>query len=162
VNSPARRLRARWPELALVVVLASALVMQGWIVLDREVVPGLARFTRLRELPAWQRSAVGLNGEEFAAYLGFLRRTIPEDSKVIIPPRIPVSALSHVGLMQYYLFPRQIHNCGVNEVDACIERATGTSTYLLQVKEFPPADLASRNREFVRFNEDRGVYLPAR
>jgi hypothetical protein len=155
-----RRVKSAWREAALVAILAGAAAAQVWLVIDRQVLPGVSRSMRLRELPAWQRSAVGLNGEEFAAYIGFLRRQVPEDSKVIIPPRIPVAATSHVGLMQYYLFPRQIHNCGVNEVEACIERATGASTYLMAVKDFPPQDLASRNRKYVPFNEDRGVYFP--
>ena len=149
-----------WREVALATILVAAAALQVWLVLDRQVLPGIARFARLHDRPAWERSAVGLNGEEFAAYIGFLRRQIPEDGKVILPPRIPVQAVAHVGLMQYYLFPREIHNCGANEIVACVERATGKSTYLMAVRGFPPRDLASKNRQYVSFNEDRGVYLP--
>jgi hypothetical protein len=156
-----RRLRA-WREVLLATILVAAAALQVWLVLDRQVSPGIARFVRLQDRPAWERSAVGLNGEEFAAYIGFLRRQIPEDGKVILPPRLPVQAVAHVGLMQYYLFPREIHNCGIHEVVACVERVTGPTTYLLAVGDFPPRELASKDRDYMPFNEDRGVYLPAR
>jgi hypothetical protein len=101
-----------------------------------------------------------LRGEEFAAYIDFLHREVPTQAKVILPPRLPVQAEAHVGLMQYYLFPRQIHNCGVDEVEACVRRSTGVATYLLVVKEFPPRALAEAAHQYVPFNEERGVYAP--
>ena len=51
--------------------------------------------------------------------MSFVRETTPDDARIILPPRLPRRTTAHVALMQYFLYPRDIHNCGLAEVEAC-------------------------------------------
>lgn len=139
----------------LVAVLFQAIV--SW---NSYVRPQGARAWRLRELPVWQRTAIILLGEDTADFLAFVRETVPEDARVIVPPRSRGSAYEEVGLMQYFLFPRDIHNCGQGEVEACVRRATGENTYILAISYFPPRALARESRRQIHFDENRGLFAP--
>jgi hypothetical protein len=92
--------------------------------------------------------------------LKFLRDTLPEDARLILPPRTFNTAYEHIGMMQYFLIPRDIHNCGRNEVKACVQRATGEKTYILAVYYFPPRDLARQTRRQIHYDENRGLFAP--
>lgn len=143
-----------------VLLLAAAIGFQLFTIAKDYALPWGSRVIRTWNLPAWERTALYLGGEEFAAYIGFLRQQVPEDGRVILPPRLPLSNFSYVGYVQYYLFPRDIHNCGVNEVEACVERATGSNTYILAIDDFPPVELASLHKRLVSFNDHLGVFVP--
>jgi hypothetical protein len=107
------------------------------------------------------RSATALEGDDFGAYIQFLRQQIPENYRVMIPPLIPVRPTAHMGLMQFFLFPREIHNCGQNEVPACIERVNPASDfYILALRDFPPEELINPNRVLIPFREGTGVWSP--
>jgi hypothetical protein len=110
---------------------------------------------------ALDRSAIFSEGHEFADYIAFLRETVPENAKVILPPREPVQSLANVGYMQYFLMPRDIQNCGTDEVEACVLRMTGPTSYIITAWKFPPADLALQVKRFIPMpGEERGVYAP--
>jgi len=107
-----------------------------------------------------ERSARLAFGDDFAAYLRFLRDLVPADGKVIIPPMSTDAVFGNIGLLQYYLFPRRIDNCGEHEIEACLLRVTGARTYILALPSFPPRDLAQQSKVFEGFDAERGVYIP--
>ena len=144
----------------LLVAAGLAGLFQLYVVARGYAIPLLEITWAMRVSPAWERAAVLQEDEEFAAFIGFLREHIPEDARVILPPSKPERPLAHVGFMQYYLFPREIHNCGVNEVDDCILRVTGRNTYILALPDFPPRKLALLSKRFVGFRDDYGVFVP--
>lgn len=106
------------------------------------------------------RSAILLEGWDFAEYIQFIRETVPEDAKLLFSPIKPVQPFSNLGLMQYFFMPRELHNCGSNEVEECILRMTGPTSYIITVWNFPPAETALRVKVFIPFKGDRGVYVP--
>jgi hypothetical protein len=141
-------------------VVAATGVFQAHIVVTGYAVPTLRRLWSMRDLSSWQRAALFEQGEEFAGFVAFLRSEIPEEARVILPPLLSPRAVAHTGLMQYYLFPRDIHNCGAEEVEACILRVTGRRTYILAVPEFPPRELAEKSKRFVSYRDGFGVFVP--
>lgn len=144
----------------LMLVVAVVGIWQAHIVVTGYAGPILRRLWSMRDLPSWQRAALFEQGDEFAGFVAFLRSQIPEDSRVILPPLLSPRAVAHTGLMQYYLFPRDIHNCGAEEVEACILRVTGRTTYILAVPEFPPRELAEKSKRFVSYRNGLGVFVP--
>lgn len=146
-------------KLFLVIAALSALIQL--ILVGRDyAVPLIQTAWTARHAPAWQRAAALQEDEDFAGFIAFLRQNIPEDARVILPPNKPERPLAHIGFMQYYLFPREIHNCGVNEVDDCILRVTGRNTYILGLPDFPPRALAQQSKRFVGYHDDYGVFVP--
>ena len=137
-----------------------AVVLQAIVSWTSYLQPMTARAWSLRALPVWERTATILFGEDTAAFLAFVRDKVPEDGRVILPPRSEGSIYEEVGLMQYFLMPRDIHNCGKNEVRACVQRATGEKTYILALYYFPPRDLARETRRQIHYDENRGVFAP--
>lgn len=128
--------------------------------IDRTIVPSWMQLWAIKDQPAILRSAIVLKGQEFADYIDFVRQTVPENAKLILPPHTPVQAYSNMGLMQYFFMPRELHNCGVDEVDECILRMTGPTSYIITAWKFPPRDLALQVKEFLPFKDDKGVYAP--
>lgn len=92
--------------------------------------------------------------------MNFIRDTVPEDAKVIVPPSRPIQTLSHVGFVEYFLMPREIHNCGENEIRECVLRMTGDNSYILVGGEFPPNELAEQVKKFLPFKDGMGIYIP--
>jgi hypothetical protein len=129
----------------------------GW---ESYLRPSGAQAWSLRALPAWERTAIILLGGDEAGFLSFVRETVPVQARVILPPRSRGTPYEHVGMMQYFLNPRDIHNCGKNEVDECVSRATGESTYILALYYFPPRELARQTRRLISYDDNRGVFAP--
>jgi hypothetical protein len=144
----------------LLLLVCGAAIYQGVWLTDRVAVPNWEAIWPIRNLPAWQRSAILVDGEELAGYLGFLRANIPEDARVILPPLFPQRPVAHVGLMQYYLFPRDIHNCGFGEVEECTLRVVGAHTYIIGLPDFPPVELALRSKRYIPYRDGLGVFAP--
>ena len=145
---------------AFLVAVGLAGLAQVWIVGHDYAIPTASDSWAMRGLPAWERTALFQEDEDFAGFISFLRLQIPEDGRLILPPRRPERSLAHVGFMQYFLFPREIHTCGLNEVDDCILRVTGRKTYIISLPDFPPRDLAERSKRFVPYSGDYGVFVP--
>jgi hypothetical protein len=118
------------------------------------------KLLRHRASSAVIKSAAFSWNQDFADYSLFLREIIPEDARVILPPHNVGVPTDHVGYMQYILFPREIHNCGANEVVACVQRAQGGNTYILAVPGFPPKEPIGIQKEFLVFESEWGVYVP--
>lgn len=146
--------RAGW------LLLAVAAVFQLQYSLSHYSLPWLSKVWQVRQLPVWERSALFLEGEDFAGYVGFLRDNIPDNARVVLPPHLPPSPYQDLSFMQYFLAPREMLNCGVNEVNACILRVTGKTTYILGMPDFPPPELALRSKVYIPYKPGWGVYAP--
>lgn len=144
--------------LAVILVTgAAANMISSW---QYTIWPRFTRAWNLRELEDWQRAAILAEGDEFGEFISFIRDHVPPESRVIIPPHNIRRPYAHMGLMQFYLFPRDIHNCGVGEVEACVSRIGAPTTYILAVPGFPPRDLAEIRLNFEEFHDDFGLYVP--
>lgn len=151
---------SRWLRSATLLAIMIALAFQINTLVRTGILHTARSAWNMRENPAWERSATMLGGQDFAQYIRFLRDKTPEDSRIILPPQIPVRPVAHIGLMQYFLFPRDIHNCGIREVDACVLRVSGPKTFILAVEGFPPRDLAELSKFLIQHEDELGVYAP--
>ena len=142
------------------ILLSIALIVQIRIITNNYVQPLIRQLPTLANESAIIRSATILHGVEFAEYIEFVRANVPENARVLLPPNKPVQPMANVGLMQFYLFPRELHNCGVDEVDACLQRNEDSDFFILTAWKFPPEEWTSRNRQFIQHNEESGVYAP--
>jgi hypothetical protein len=135
-------------------------LVQIWNLANDYVIPFGNRVWKLKGRSALDRSAIIQVGDEFSEYMDFVRNTVPEDSKVIVPPRRPIQTISHIGFVEYFLLPREIHNCAEGEVRECVLRMTGEHSYILVGGEFPPQELAEQVKEFLPFKDGLGIYIP--
>ena len=128
--------------------------------IQKTILPSVMQLWAIKDQPAILRSAIILKGQDFTDYIDFVRQTVPEDAKVLLPPHTPVQVYSNMGLMEYFLMPRELHNCGVNEVEECVLRMTGPTSYIITAWKFPPRDIAVQVKEFVPFKDEKGIYAP--
>jgi hypothetical protein len=92
----------------------------------------------------------------------FLRQVIPEDALVVIPSQEEDSILGEMPFMQYFLFPRRLTNCPAGAPwPECVVHYTGPRTYLLVVGDFPPRQGLDGSREYLPFDDGRGVLAPS-
>jgi len=152
--------RSRPLSFLLGAALVLALALQVSRVITGSILPVGQRAWSERSRTALARSAAIFDGDTFADYMVFLREVIPEDAKVILPPHEPVQNMANIGLMEYFLMPRELHNCGIAEVEACILRATGPTSYIVTAWQFPPQGIAEQVKDFVPFRDGLGVYVP--
>ena len=161
MGSLANRLRSRaWKSRLVLLVLGILVVIQTITLAESYILPTGKRVWSLRAQPSLVRAGILLEGRRFGEYLSFVRETVPEDGRVILPPHSNGGPFTYITLMQYFLFPRDIHNCGSNEVEECILRVTGENTYILALRNFPPRDIAAQVKRLVPFDEEIGVYAP--
>lgn len=147
-------------HLSLVVLVAAAAIATLVTVRD-DALPTLRRVWRLRSEPAIERSALFGFGAEFADYARFIRDQVPEDATLAIPKEVQGGEWGHLGIVQYFMFPRRVVDCPAEEAEACVLRLTGESTYILAPnEEFPPRQAAERNRTYLAFDERRGLFVP--
>jgi hypothetical protein len=110
-----------------------------------------------RNLDGFVRSANASYGGDFAAYISFLRTSIPEQATVLIPPdpahNYPINDLF---LMQYLLFPRQVETCPPD----CRARIVESGTFILTEQDFPPAEQVPTSKQLVIFAIPLGLYTP--
>jgi len=144
----------RWREL----LLLAGVIVQAGIVGVRYALPLAAKIVDLRRRSAVYRAAAIMRGERLAEFVEFLQSTVPSDpsSKVILPPRSLPSDFTHIGFMQYFLFPRRIDNCH-DPVEPCVLNLTGEHTYILAVDGFPPPDTARTLKDYIAFDSEWGV-----
>lgn len=141
--------------LVLIVSLQFAILLRGYL---KDIFP---RVEEGIKQPATYRSASILFGEKYAEYIEFVKAMVPEEGLVIIPKEEQVWNFGNVGLMQYFLFPRNIADCPVETLDECILNLKGTNTYILAPDStYPPRDLADQVKQFIPFDKDQGLYVP--
>ena len=141
-------------------ILAAGVIYQAQWVQSRWGGEAILRVFDELQTPAWRRAADYLEGPRFGAYIEFIRANTAQDARIVLPPRLPERAESNVGLMQFFLFPRDIVNCGINEVEECVRRIRGSASYILALEDFPPRQLAEQTRVFIAFSDEIGLYGP--
>jgi hypothetical protein len=140
-----------------------ALFILQFVFLAMAVQPLAARVQEHRGAPAIDRSARIAFGDQFADFIRFLDAAVPPDGRVVVPPMDIDSKFGDVGLMQYFLFPRQVVNCPSGpDMRPCIRSMVGTRTYILRAGEFPRADDVPPSKEYSPFEDDLGLYAPRR
>jgi len=108
-----------------------------------------------------ERSALLERGSDGRDLIMFLVANIPEDASVLLPPSAWPQWYAHVGFMQYFLYPRTIHNCGKDEIVACIARMNPSTTfYIPRFYGFPPPELLDDSWEYIPQSPDFGLYIP--
>lgn len=146
---------------ALVLLLLVTLMQVRLLTVDF-IWPRLIRGWEVRGYTAWERSALLSEGQDFLQFLSFLRDTIPESGKAVLPPRSYVSragTFTEIGFLKYFLFPRQVLNCG-EPVEDCVRALTGPTSYIVAVGGFPPEEAAEAIKDYIPFQEGKGVYVP--
>jgi hypothetical protein len=150
---------------SIVLALATlAGVVQLYVLLQSNVIPLALRVWNNRTFPAKQRSAALAFGSDFAGFMRFAAETVPPDAKLVLPRPEQDSTFGNIGLIQYFLIPRQLINCPSSEMaeqEACILRLSGSDTYILAAGSFPPARAAQNSKTLIPYNEDWGVYIPS-
>jgi hypothetical protein len=146
----------RVPWLAVLFV-----VSQLAILVVTQVTPLLGRIWRLRFASALVRSAQLSYGAGFTDYVLFLRRVVPEEALVVVPSLEADPVLGEMPFMQYFLFPRRLTNCPTGAPwSKCLINYGGPQTYIMAVRSFPPRSGLEGLKEYVPFDELRGVYVP--
>lgn len=146
-----------WVFQALVLIV---IIVQSRNLANDYVIHKSKAVWNLKGFSAIERSAILSKGMEFAEYMSFLRETVPENAKVVMPPHQPLQTLSNMGFAEYFLMPRTIINCGSDEVRECVLRMTGEHSYIVTAWKFPPKDAAESVKKFIPFKNDLGVYAP--
>ena len=123
--------------------------------------PLAARISQHQGAPATDRSARIAFGDRFGDFIHFVDVEVPPDGRVVIPPMDLDATFGDVGLMQYFLFPREIVNCpSGSELSGCVRSLIGTGTYILHVGGFPSPDDVPLSKEYSPFSTDLGLYSP--
>jgi hypothetical protein len=153
--------RASKAVLSLVTLAAA---VQLAVLLQSNAIPTALRVWNNRTFTAKQRSAALAFGSEFAGFVRFADETVPPTAKLVLPRPEQDSTFGNVGLMQYFLIPRQLINCPSSdtiEEEACILRLTGSDTYILAVGSFPPVQAAEQSKRLIPYDDVLGIYIPA-
>lgn len=115
------------------------------------------KFLANRQLDAIARSADGSYGSDFAAYISFLRSSIPNQATVLIPSnQASPFFLSDHFLMQYFLFPRNVTAC----LSDCPAKFADPATYIVAEGNFPAPGLIPPSKQYLRFANAVGLYVP--
>lgn len=141
-------------------ILIVAVVFQTMVLWDKVISPLAIQVEEVKEFSALERSAILHEGFGFAAYINFIRETIPPDGKVILPPHATRHSLTNFGFAAYFLMPRELHNCGNDEIEVCVLRMTGHNSYIPVFSDFPPSEIASQVKQLVPYRDDFGVWVP--
>lgn len=154
-------LRGKFLRVIIMGAFAVACLLQIGVLARAYIRPIGFKIWDLRSRPAWERAAVLLEGDRFAGHIGFIRQHVPDDGRVILPPLKTYAPYEHVGFMQYFLFPRDVHNCGHAETEeACVRRMGGETTYIIGLDYFPPREAALETKKFLRYQDELGVFAP--
>jgi len=160
-NSKVNRLRSSRLHLLPDSILALAVGIQLVLLVSGSFAPSVARLWQVRNEPALTRSASLSFGAEFSSYIRFLVHVIPDDALVVIPPMPNNQVLGHMGLMQYFLFPRRLTNCpSLDNWGECKLRYGGPGTYLIVIDGFPPKGEMLESKQYLAFDADHGVLVP--
>lgn len=114
-----------------------------------------------KEFPAVERSAILSFGDRFADYIAFILSNTTETNVILVPYREVDTALGNEGIMQYFLFPRRISNCPVDQSFVeCARIQAGPNTFILSVDGFPPEGFRDDTYEYAPFDETWGIFIP--
>lgn len=150
-------LRRNWVWILVLVTV----IFQFITIFNSELIFRAKLIWYLRGASAEERSGFIAFGRGFSEYIQFLNEIIPDDAMVVIPKESQGGVFGHVGMMQYYLFPRTIVDCPPDIAEQCVLSMRGGNTYILAPNSvFPPRSAANQIKEFILFEGDQGVYVP--
>ena len=120
----------------------------------------LKRIWRNRDRLAIDRSAALFLGGAGASYVQFLRESLPAEAKVMLAPGYPTG---HEGIMEYFLLPRDVHECNA-PYEQCARMHAGAGTYVLATRGFSLTQPETLGYQWVPFSganwEFQGYYAP--
>jgi hypothetical protein len=144
-------------KITIIVILCSCFLYQG-------AIAGRFYANRLyykvwadRKLDAINRSADVSFGGNFYFYIDFLRKNIPSDARVVLPPNGSPMFLNAGELMQYFLFPRHVLGC----FEDCIKLINEANTYVISEGDFPNPEDMDTAKVKLTFSDGLGIYIPA-
>jgi hypothetical protein len=146
-----------WLSLAVFIVVSCLQMASLW---NDFIQPFGAKIWDIRGNSAIERSAILHEDKQFAEFITFIREMIPEDARVILPPHSTFHVLSNFGFADYFLMPRELHNCGSTEIEGCVLRMTGARSYFFTAGDFPPPQAAGQVKTFIPFKDGLGVWAP--
>ncbi len=158
-KKPTQNIRS---TIATLLLSAAALIQLG--ILMRGFIPNIMHnIWEERSTSATWRSASLHLGQEYAAYIEFVKSHVPEDALLIIPKASQAWQYGNIGLMQHYLFPRTIADCPMDKLEECILNLKGSNAYILApTSAFPPRELADQVKRFIPYGDqqEQGIYVP--
>ena len=141
-------------------ILLVAVVVQLAVVVRAILLPDLDQLWTTRRHSTYDRSVVFFLDDLSLNYLKFTNSQIPEDAVVVIPKQTYEPIFGHVGMMQFYLFPRTIVDCPLEAAHECLG-AGRSNTYILAPSiDFPPRELIPDSMRYVQHDGDRGLFAP--
>lgn len=100
--------------------------------------------------------------ENFADYILFLRGQIPENGRVILPPKgVANWALSSTPHMQFFLSPREIINCTTLDCGRYFLDQENTYVLIMGKETFPGDEIRGRYQHIRMHNDTWGIYGPS-
>jgi hypothetical protein len=158
IDSPTKESFCRnWVKILLLI----AVIIQIFTIFNSDLIFTAKLIWYLRESSAEERSGFIAFGRGFSEYVQFLNEHIPENALVVIPKETQGGVFGHVGMMQYYLFPRTIVDCPLEIAEECVLSMRGGNSFILSPNSgFPPRSAADQIKNFISFDGDQGVYVP--
>jgi hypothetical protein len=153
--------KGKWPQVLGSFLLVLAVLYQLIQIIQVEILPDAKLVMQRHEAKATGRSALFFAGKGFSDFIAFVNENVPHEAIVFIPRFEQNELFGHEGIMEFFLFPRKVENCSPNiPVEECILNLRGPNKYILAVEDFPPHSAAVQVKQWVPFNEERGVYIP--
>jgi hypothetical protein len=154
--------RARPLNVAIELALALIVALQALIVMTQYAIPWAGKIWPLRHDAALVRGgtlAVAF-GKDVTDYIVFARSLIPDQGTVVIPPEGTAEAISNRFLMQFYFFPRQIHQCTDVAMELCLSSLPHAETYILACGQTHLGEFLGERFTYHAFKTDCGLYSP--
>lgn len=152
-------LRKHWKQ----TILVFAVLIQSYFLFDQYAYKWGRLAVALRDYSSYQRSGILFSSKRFADFMGLAREVVSEDGTVVFLKGYIGGPTSHKGVMQYYLFPRNLVSCeDAPTLEACIQE-TYPKAYVLAVGDVPLDEVVSQHRRLIPFEPDRfyrGIYAP--
>jgi hypothetical protein len=151
----------RYGKFILELSLFAVVLIQTAIVVFKLVLPLRAEVQTVADRSAFERSARLSFGDRFYEYLDFIRDEVPDEGTVVLPPVSIDATFGNMGIMQYFLAPREVVNCPTEqEARKCLSLFDGKNTYFLHLQGFPTASDESGGRELIPLDDSLGLLSP--
>jgi hypothetical protein len=126
-NEMIHRLRRASNPKLYSVILILFVCMQGWMILDRFVIPLQAEFKMVDDLPMLERSAQLSFGDAFYEFIDSVRETVPDDGRVVQPSTSTDETYVNLGIIRFFLVALSIANYPSEEqVAECFRLYSGS------------------------------------
>lgn len=148
-----------WFRRTIYLVMLVAILIQVVVIANEYLVPWGYKIWDLRNLDSWERSAqlASWLHPDDVAYLNFLRRSIPANAIVVVPPRGTYLPYGWINNMTYNLFPRRLQQCAPKEIESCIQGIEGEKIFIIRVYDFPPPELVPNLGEYLSHSDELGL-----